>query len=78
MKGPRSLMRTLTDLPVSKLVTLTKQGRGSVLCAPIRCHGMTFSPNEVVPRFNPKNDDSLYHEQVPVSSKFSASSTLIG
>ena len=33
----------------------------------MRSHGMTFSPSDVVPRHNPKNDDSLYQEQVPVS-----------
>jgi hypothetical protein len=78
MNGPRSLMRIFTDFPFSRLVTLTRQGSGRVLCAPVRCQGMTFSPSEVLPRLKPKNLDSSYHEQVPLSSYPSADSTLIG
>lgn len=67
MNGPRSFTRTLTDFPLERFVTLTKQGNGKVLCAAIRCHGMTFSPSDVLPRTNPKNFDSLYQEAVPTS-----------
>ena len=34
-KGPRSFTRTTTDRPFSRLVTRTKQGIGSVLCAAV-------------------------------------------
>ena len=39
-KGPRSLIRTTTDLPVSGLVTLTCEPSGRVLEAAVRPSGL--------------------------------------
>src|SRR3954465_12452994 len=42
--GPRSLMRTTTDLPVRSLVTRTLVPNGRVLWAAVRSLGLNVSP----------------------------------
>ena len=44
LKGPRSLMRTTKERPLSKFVTRTKDGMGSVLCAAETPHWSKISP----------------------------------
>ena len=68
MKGPRSLSRIVTDLPFVRFVTLTLQGSGRVLWAPLTSKRPTFSPSEESPLLKPKKLLSSYHEAIPVSS----------
>src|SRR3546814_3367842 len=45
--GPRSLTRTTTDLPLSRLVTRAKLGSGSDLCAAVNAYMSYTSRFEV-------------------------------
>src|SRR6266511_4533341 len=42
--GPRSLIRTIVDLPLARLVTRTRVLNGSVLCAAVKAFGSKTSP----------------------------------
>ena len=44
MKGPRSLMRTITERPVLRLVTSTKVPNGSVRWAAVNREAWAYSP----------------------------------
>ena len=43
-KGPRSLIRTLTDFPFCGFVTLTTEPIGNALDAAVRALGLNISP----------------------------------
>ena len=58
MNGPRSLMRTTTDLPFFGLVTLSLVPNGRVLCAAVKLAGFMRSPFAVL-------EVNAYHDAVP-------------
>ena len=62
--GPRSFTRTTTLLPVSRSVTRTYVGSGSVLCAAVIAYMLYGSPVEVgLPwKLSP------YHDAIPRST----------
>src|SRR5215218_7155328 len=60
--GPRSLMRTTTDLPVRSLVTRTLVPNGRVLCAAVRALVLNRSPLAVFLPWKP----GPYQEAAPV------------
>src|SRR6185312_3139979 len=77
MKGPRSLMRTVTELPLERLVTRTRVFSGSERCAAVISVLLIFSPLAV--RFDRR--DLAYQEASPVWVKlasFSLSTEVIG
>lgn len=45
--GPRSLIRTTTDLPVRELVTFTLVPKGRLRCAAVIFAGFIISPDAV-------------------------------
>jgi len=45
--GPRSLIRTITDLPLWEFVTRTRVPKGSVRCAAVMAPGLNLSPEAV-------------------------------
>src|SRR3954454_9267111 len=60
--GPRSLMRTTTELPVCSFVTRSWVPNGSVLCAAVRAFVLNRSPLAVRLPWKP----GPYHEAAPV------------
>jgi hypothetical protein len=58
MNGPRSLMRTTTDLPLFGLVTFSLVPNGKVLCAAVSLAGFMRSPDAVL-------DVSAYQDAEP-------------
>ena len=58
MNGPRSLMRTIIDLPVLAWVTRTFEPSGSVLWAAVMADGFIISPEAV-------RECNAYHEAPP-------------
>jgi hypothetical protein len=47
--GPRSFTRTITDLPLARLVTRANDGSGSVLCAALKAY-MSYTSSDDVRR----------------------------
>src|SRR5690606_29640732 len=66
MNGPRSLMRTITDLPLRWLVTLIFVPKGSERCAAVIAAGFMRSPLAVLLR------GSEYQEALPHWAKAGA------
>ena len=58
MNGPRSFMRTTTDLPLFGLVTFNLVPNGKVLCAAVKLAGFMRSPLAVM-------EVNAYQEAVP-------------
>src|SRR5690606_26856694 len=58
MNGPRSLMRTTTDLPLRWLVTLILEPKGRERCAAVIAAGFMRSPEAVF-------EVSAYHDALP-------------
>ncbi len=57
-KGPRSLMRTLTLLPLRRLVTRTTEPKGRERCAAVSLLGFMRSPFAVI-------EVNAYHDALP-------------
>src|SRR5690606_36188908 len=64
LNGPRSLMRTTTDRPLSRLVTVTSELNGSSLCAAVSWLGSKISPVAVRRPAKP----GPYQDAIPNSS----------
>src|SRR5690606_37418201 len=64
LNGPRSLMRTTTERPLSSLTTRTRVLKGSVLCAAVSWLGSKISPLAVRRPANP----GPYHDAIPRST----------
>jgi hypothetical protein len=64
MNGPRSVMRTTTDRPLSRFVTRTREPSGSVLDAAVNPLGSKGSPLLVERPANP----GAYHEATSIDA----------
>lgn len=66
-KGPRSLIRTITERPVRRTVTRTMVPNGSVLCAAVMAPGLNRSPEAVILwREHSPGCRQSYQEAMPV------------
>ncbi len=62
--GPRSLTRTMVERPLSRFVTRSQVGSGSVRCAAVRVCMSKRSPLEVLRPWNLRP----YHDAIPRAS----------